>query len=86
MTAVLVDSNVILDLFEDDKRLADWSESTLNQYADSSALVINSVIYAEVSIGFARIEELEKALSPTGGKVVKRGHLCQIFLSVRTPR
>ena len=66
MTVVLVDSNVILDLFEDDKRWADWSESTLNQYADSSGLVINSVIYAEVSIGFARIEELEEALTGCG--------------------
>ena len=63
MTVVLVDSNVILDVFEDDERWADWSESTLNQYADSSGLVINSVIYAEVSIGFARIEELEEALT-----------------------
>lgn len=66
MTVVLVDSNVILDVFEDDERWADWSESTLNQYADSSALVINSVIYAEVSIGFARIEELEEALTGCG--------------------
>jgi predicted nucleic acid-binding protein len=66
MTAVLVDSNVILDVFEDDERWADWSESTLNQYADSSALVINSVIYAEVSIGFARIEELEEAFTGCG--------------------
>ena len=66
MTVVLVDSNVILDVFEDDERWADWSESTLNQYADSSGLVINSVIYAEVSIGFARIEELEEALTGCG--------------------
>ena len=66
MTVVLVDSNVILDVFEDDERWADWSESTLNQYADSSGLVINSVTYAEVSIGFARIEELEEALTGCG--------------------
>lgn len=63
---ILVDSNVILDVFEDDERWADWSESTLNQYADSSALVINPVIYAEISIGFARIEELEEALTGCG--------------------
>ena len=66
MTAVLVDSNVILDLFEDDKRWANWSESMLDQYADSYTLSINPVIYAEVSIGFARIEELEEALTGCG--------------------
>jgi len=66
MTAVLVDSNVILDLFEDDKRWANWSESMLDQYADSYTLSINPVIYAEVSIGFSRIEELEEALTGCG--------------------
>jgi predicted nucleic acid-binding protein len=66
MTAILVDSNVILDIFEDDEHWADWSESMLDQYADSYTLAINPVIYAEVSIGFTRIEELEEALTECG--------------------
>lgn len=55
-----------MDIFEDDARWADWSESTLNQYAESHTLSINPIVYAEVSIGFARIEELETALAGCG--------------------
>ena len=66
MNGVLVDSNVILDVFEDDAAWADWSEATLNHYSASHSLYINPVIYAEISIGFQRIEELENALSAGG--------------------
>lgn len=63
MTPFLVDSNILLDIFEDDAQWADWSETTLNQYAASYLPSINPIIYAEVSVGFARIEELEAVLS-----------------------
>jgi len=66
MKGALVDSNVILDIFLDDPDWADWSESTLEEYAQSAKLFINPVIYSEVSIGFRRIEELEDALSKAG--------------------
>jgi predicted nucleic acid-binding protein len=62
MRGVLVDSNVILDVYTDDARWADWSESVLNRYHASYILYINSVIYAEISIGFDRIEDLESSL------------------------
>ena len=62
MSGVLVDSNVILDVYTDDARWADWSESVLNRYCTSHILYINPVIYAEISMGFDRIEELESAL------------------------
>lgn len=64
MTAVLIDSNVILDIVTEDPRWLDWSSSALEAAADSSALVINPLIYAEVSIGFDSIEELDEALPP----------------------
>ena len=60
---VLVDSNVLLDLLEEDPIWYEWSSSKLQLMADTSRLIINTVIYAEVSIGFQRIEELEEALS-----------------------
>jgi predicted nucleic acid-binding protein len=63
MTGVLVDSNVILDLFLNDPIWADWSEETLETYSQTGKLFINAVIYAEISIGFDRIESLEKALA-----------------------
>lgn len=66
MTPLLVDSNILLDIFEDDAQWADWSATTLEQYATSHTPTINAIIYAEVSIGFARIEELEAALAGCG--------------------
>ncbi len=64
MIPVLVDSNIILDVATDDPRWAAWSAGTLAELAEEAALVINPLVYAEVSVGFARIEELEEALPP----------------------
>jgi hypothetical protein len=62
MSRILVDSNVLLDVFEDDASWADWSESILDYYRSSHILCINPVIYAEVSIGFQKIEEVERVI------------------------
>ena len=64
MTAVLVDSNVLLDVLTGDPEWSEWSETTLAKCADSATLVINPIVYAEVSVGFERIEEMEAALPP----------------------
>ncbi len=64
MPTVLVDSNVLLDVLIPDPVWEGWSSETLAQAAESSSLVINPIVYAEVSIGFDRIEELEAALPP----------------------
>lgn len=64
MTATLVDSNVLLDIATADPKWAQWSGEALAGAADSGQLVINSIIYAEVSIGFSTIEELDDALPP----------------------
>ena len=62
MSDVLVDSNVLLDVLEEDTHWYEWSSKQLQKAADSCSLIINPIIYAEVSIGFQRIEELEEAL------------------------
>jgi predicted nucleic acid-binding protein len=62
MTPVLVDSNVIIDIAEADPRWHAWSAATLAALADSTVLVINPIIYAEVSIGFTSPDELEAAI------------------------
>ncbi|HYV40364.1 MAG TPA: type II toxin-antitoxin system VapC family toxin [Thermoanaerobaculia bacterium] len=62
--AVLVDSNVLLDVLTEDPRWFPWSGEALARAADEAALAINPIIYAEVSIRFARIEDLEEALAP----------------------
>ena len=61
--AVLVDSNVILDVATEDKAWFEWSSAALEDAADSSILVINPIIYAEVSVRYATIEALEAALA-----------------------
>jgi predicted nucleic acid-binding protein len=58
----LIDSNVLLDVLTDDSIWGVWSGARLTECADRGALVVNPIIYAEVSIGFQRIEELEEAL------------------------
>jgi predicted nucleic acid-binding protein len=63
MARTLVDSNVLLDILTDDDEWQDWSAAALARCANSGRLVINPIIYAEVSIGFSRIEDLDAALT-----------------------
>ncbi len=63
MKGVLVDSNVLLDVFQDDPAWAEWSAGTLDRLATRASLAINPIVYSEVSIGFERIEELEEVLA-----------------------
>lgn len=60
---ILVDTNVLLDVFLNDPRWSSWSIAALEAANARDKLTINPVIYAEVSIAFARIEELERVLS-----------------------
>jgi predicted nucleic acid-binding protein len=57
----LVDSNVLLDLLERDSTWGSWSRERLEDCANEGDLCINSIIYAEVSVGFRSIEEVESA-------------------------
>jgi len=59
---VLVDSNVILDVFTQDPRWFDRSAAVLARMAGDHELIVNPIVYAEVSVGFERIEELDAAL------------------------
>ncbi len=61
---VLIDSNVILDIVTEDKKWFRWSSETLARYAEDHVLAINPIIYAEVSVGFNKIEEVQEVLSP----------------------
>jgi predicted nucleic acid-binding protein len=60
---VLVDTNVLLDVLEDDPRWARWSQEQLESAALTNQLTINAIIYAELSVAFARIEELEEVVA-----------------------
>jgi predicted nucleic acid-binding protein len=64
VSRVLVDANVLLDVLTDDPRWYDWSAAQLDANAVRAELCINPIIYAEVSVGFDRIEDLDAALTP----------------------
>jgi len=64
LSPVLVDTNVILDISTNDKQWFEWSAGALERAGDESTLVINPIIYAEVSIAYKTIEDLELALPP----------------------
>ncbi len=59
----LVDTNVILDIITRDKTWSSWSEDALRRAAEHSTLAINPIIFAEVSMKFARIEDADAALA-----------------------
>ena len=59
MTDILVDSNIILDILTEDPQWFEWSAQKLTEYANQGELVINPIIYAEISTGFSQPQELE---------------------------
>jgi predicted nucleic acid-binding protein len=63
---ILVDTNVLLDIVLDDRRWSAWSLQALEAAYARDTLAVNAVIYAELSIAFARIEELEQVLTEGG--------------------
>lgn len=58
----LVDSSVVLDIVTDDPAWGDWSANALARARDDGRLVINPIVYAEVSTGFERIEDLDETI------------------------
>jgi predicted nucleic acid-binding protein len=62
MRPAIVDSNVILDVAQSDRRWSAWSTRAIERLLDVTVLVINPIIYAEVSIGYRTIEDAEVAL------------------------
>ncbi len=58
----LVDTNVLLDIITQDEVWSSWSEAALRKAAEHSTLAINPILFAEVSMKFARIEDADAAL------------------------
>jgi predicted nucleic acid-binding protein len=65
----LVDSNIILDIATNDPRWADWPQFQLERASVAGLLAINDVIYAEVSVRYEFIEDLDAALDTLGTKL-----------------
>jgi len=62
MSDTLIDTCVLLDVLTEDEQWGAWSGEVIRQAGERGRLVINKVIYAEVSMGFKRIEEVDAAL------------------------
>jgi predicted nucleic acid-binding protein len=60
---ILVDSNVLLDILTDDARWAQWSNDTFTNCAECAELVIDPIIYAEVSSGYSTMAGVDLPLS-----------------------
>ncbi len=55
----LVDSNVLLDVIQEDPKWGDWSEARLAEALDRGVVIINPIIFAEVALAFETQEQLE---------------------------
>ena len=60
---LLVDTNVLVDVIQDDPRWADWSMRQLRAQAALHELAINPVVYAEISLSYSTLEALEKVVT-----------------------
>ncbi len=67
----LVDTNVLLDLITNDPIWADWSARHLQILSARGQLIVNPVVYAELSAGFDRVEEVDAALDTAGIELVE---------------
>ena len=66
--SIVVDSNVILDILTEDKNWFNWSSEMIIKYAENHDLIINQIIYSEISIRFSHIEELDQVLAESNFK------------------
>ncbi len=63
MSAVLVDTCVLIDVLEDDPQWADWSIQQLRAQSQIRRLTINPIVYAELSLAFSSVESLDAVIA-----------------------
>jgi hypothetical protein len=63
---LLVDTNVLVDVLENDRQWADWSIGQLRAQSKIHRLAINPIIYAELSLTFSTVEALDRTLDKLG--------------------
>lgn len=68
---LLVDTNVLIDVLENDPQWSDWSIDQLRAQAKVRQLIINPVVYAELSTAFSTIEALDRAIEGLGLTVIE---------------
>lgn len=68
---LLVDTNVLVDVLEDDPRWAEWSISQLRAQSKVHRFAINPIIYAELALTFSTFESLDRALDDLGVALIE---------------
>ncbi|MDX9943190.1 MAG: type II toxin-antitoxin system VapC family toxin [Azonexus sp.] len=68
---LLVDTNVLVDVLEDDPEWADWSIGQLRAQSKIHRLAINPVIYSELSLTFSTVEALDRAVDDLGLSIIE---------------
>jgi predicted nucleic acid-binding protein len=68
---ILVDTNVLVDVLEDDPQWPEWSVAQLRAHSKIHELGINAIVYAELSLAFERLEELDDAVIRLGLKLLE---------------
>lgn len=63
---ILVDTNILLDLVTGDRQWAGWSQQRLDSAAARDQVAINDIVYAELSVGYGTIEELDEMIRRAG--------------------
>jgi predicted nucleic acid-binding protein len=66
VAATLVDSNVLIDVLSGDPHWGDWSDASLVEALERGPVLVNQVVYSEISMGFPTIEECDLALEVQG--------------------
>ena len=66
MAVILIDTCVVTDLADPESTWFEWSAATLERLDQNNTFVINPIIYAECSVGFERIEEVETLFDHLG--------------------
>lgn len=61
---ILVDTNVLIDIAVDDPHWGGWSAERLAEARESDRLALNAIVYAELSVHFESVEQLEAVLAP----------------------
>jgi predicted nucleic acid-binding protein len=79
----LVDTNVLLDLFTNDPIWGDWSARQLRALSARGRLIVNPVVYAELSVGYDRVEDLDAVLGTAGIELVEVVPRAALFLAGR---
>jgi len=63
---MLIDSNVLIDIFARDREWYDWSAAAFAQYIDQTPLIVNEIVYTEVSVRIETEAEMNAALADLG--------------------